>query len=69
MEGNSELLLDFALTPGQPEARLSQLCRWILDAEQSGVSYGLRLPHLIIPTAIGITHQRRCLEALALFPS
>lgn len=66
---NSELLLDFALTPGPPEARLSQLCRWILDAEQSGVSYGLRLPHLIIPSAIGITHQRRCLEALALFPS
>lgn len=66
---NSELLLDFVRTPGPTEARLSQLCRWILEAEQSGLSYGLRLPHLAIASSMGPAHRRRCLEALALFPS
>jgi uncharacterized protein (DUF58 family) len=66
---DNELILDFALTPGDRETRLSRLCRWIIDADQAGLTYGLRLPHLSTPTASGAAHRQRCLEALALFPS
>ncbi len=56
-----------ALTMLETEARLSQLCRWVVDAQQSGLNYGLRLPHTTIPMGQGDEHQHRCLEALALF--
>jgi len=60
--------LDWNTLPGMDsEARLSQLCRWILDAEQTGVHYGLRLPGQTIMPARGFQHQHRCLTALALF--
>lgn len=62
------LYLDYAQTPGHDaEARLGRLCRWLLDAEQAGAAYGLRLPGLDIPPASGPAHLRRCLESLALF--
>ncbi|HUL13982.1 MAG TPA: DUF58 domain-containing protein [Methylococcaceae bacterium] len=67
-EEHSELYLDLAHAPGlDVEARLSQLCRWVIDAEQAGRCYGLRLPGTEIPPGIGAPHSRRCLEALALF--
>ncbi|MBN1268028.1 MAG: DUF58 domain-containing protein [Kiritimatiellae bacterium] len=50
-----------------PEARLSQLCRWVLDAHGRRESYGLRLPGAAIPVADGEQHKHRCLEALARF--
>ncbi|MFL6624096.1 MAG: DUF58 domain-containing protein [Sulfurifustaceae bacterium] len=50
------------------EERLSTLCRWVLAAEQQGLSYGLRLPGTSFAPAIGPIHRDRCLEALALFP-
>jgi uncharacterized protein (DUF58 family) len=63
-----QLSLDFARTPGaNAEARLSQLCRWALEAEQRGLAYGLRLPGADIRPSTGPAHVRRCLEALALF--
>lgn len=49
------------------EARLSQLCRWVLDAHSRGEAYGLRLPGLVIEPNVGPTHRERCLNALALF--
>ncbi len=49
------------------EARLSQLCKWILIAEQQGFLYGLELPHIVIEPKQGMPHKRRCLEELALF--
>lgn len=49
------------------EARLSQLCRWVLDAHSRGEAYGLRLPGLAIEPKMGPTHRDRCLNALALF--
>jgi uncharacterized protein (DUF58 family) len=49
------------------EARLSQLVRWILDAEAEGRAYGLRLPGTNIPPGHGETHRFECLKALALF--
>jgi uncharacterized protein (DUF58 family) len=49
------------------EARLSQLCRWVLDAARNGRHYGLRLPGLELDVAGGGAHRERCLRALARF--
>jgi uncharacterized protein (DUF58 family) len=69
-EESVQLYLDWAQTPGHDaEARLSRLCRWVLDAEQSGAVYGLRLPGTDIKPASGPGHVRMCLESLALFGS
>ncbi|MFV8833673.1 DUF58 domain-containing protein [Aquisalimonas sp.] len=50
------------------EARLSRLCRWILDAEREHRAYGLVLPGVRIAPGVGAAHRLRCLEALARFP-
>jgi len=63
-----ELWLDWKLVEGlDTEARLRQLCRWVLDAHALGHSYGLRLPGLELAPARGQQQRQRCLEALALF--
>ncbi len=49
------------------EARLSQLCKWIIQAESAGISYGLTLPNNIIHYDHGEAHRHRCLTALALY--
>lgn len=51
------------------EKRLSQLCRWLLDADKKGLDYGLVLPNLTIQPGQGHPHQQRCLTALALYES
>ena len=62
-----EIWLDLDQTPGDTlELRISLLCRWIIDAEQSGAQYGLRLPHLSIGPDAGASHHSKCLRALAL---
>jgi uncharacterized protein (DUF58 family) len=66
--GGGELLFEYAgLTGLSSEARLSRLCRWVLDAEQAGLRYGLALPGGSIPSGAGAAHQQRCLEALTFF--
>lgn len=63
-----ELWLDWSELGGmENEARLSRLARWVLDAEEAGLSYGLRLPGVSIAPQSGARHQARCLEALATF--
>lgn len=49
------------------ESRLSQLARWIVDAEAGGELYGLELPGERIPAHRGPDHRHRCLSALALY--
>ena len=49
------------------DARLGQLCRWVLEAEMQGLSYGLELPSCTIVRGSGGAQQRQCLTALALF--
>ena len=49
------------------EARLAQLCRWVLDAHERGEAFGLRLPGVSLPPQVGLTHRQQCLNALALF--
>ncbi|MFM9902831.1 MAG: DUF58 domain-containing protein [Polaromonas sp.] len=62
-----ELWLDFMQTgTGDVEHKLSRLCAWVLMADKLGVAYGLRLPALALPPAVGEAHRRACLEALAL---
>ena len=64
----SRLWLDWADTHGMnTEARLSRLCRWVLDAEAQGAEYGLRLPGTLLDPNRGEGHRRACLEALALY--
>lgn len=65
---SDELLFDWDSLGGlDTEARLSQLCRWVIDAETSGKHYGLRLPNITIETSQGEKHKHRCLETLALY--
>jgi len=67
---SSELWFEWdSLSALETESRLSQLCRWIIDAEQNGVDYGLRMPDITIRPGQGDDHQHRCLEVLALHPS
>lgn len=47
------------------ETRLSQLCRWILLAEQQGWNYALAIPGTHIEPGRGAAHRDICLEALA----
>jgi uncharacterized protein (DUF58 family) len=65
----AECWLDWDNTPRELdlEARLSWLARWVLDAHAANIGYGLRLPDVTIPIAVGDKHRARCLEALALF--
>lgn len=63
-----EVWLDYEQAPGDDvDAKLSVLCRWILDAQASGLSYGLRMPDQTIDPGSGEHHHHRCLETLALF--
>lgn len=55
-----------AATARDIESRLSQLCRWVLDAEVAGFAYGLLMPGHRVEPARGDAHRRRCLEILAL---
>ena len=47
------------------ESRLSQLCYWILIAEQTGIKYGLEIPGFITEPNNGTKHKESCLAALA----
>ena len=61
-------VFDWDSLPGlDTEVRLAQLCRWIIDAHAAGEAFGLRLPGQTIETNVGVAHQQRCLNALALF--
>lgn len=64
-----ELWLDWQATPAAlgVEGRLSRLARWVIDAHAAGLSFGMRLPGVILPPAPGNAQHDRCLEALALF--
>jgi uncharacterized protein (DUF58 family) len=62
-----ELWLDFAQMGAlSTEAKLSRLTAWVLQADKTGQSYGLRLPGRTLAPSSGEVHKRNCLEALAL---
>lgn len=63
-----ELWLDWQATAGLAvEDRLSRLAAWVVAAEHAGARYGLQMPGVHIAPDTGEGHQRRCLEALALW--
>ena len=65
---DAELWLSWNDLPSQMpvEQRLSQLTRWVLEADAGGMTYGLRLPDATLPLAGGLPHRAECLRALAL---
>ena len=65
---DEELWLDWNELPDlDTEARLSQLTRWVLDADGAHRHYGLRLPEQTIEPGSGEDHRNLCLKTLALF--
>lgn len=66
-EASATLWLDFTATTGENiEVRISQLTRWVLDANSQQLKYGLRLPNKSINPNTGDSHYHQCLTALAL---
>jgi len=64
----SELWLNYDQVPGHSvEERLSQLCRWVIDAEKAGLKYGFTVAGIKLEPAHGLVHYQKCLQALALF--
>lgn len=49
------------------EEKLSQLCRWVVDAHAQNREYGLEIPGTTLKPTDGESHQRSCLIALALY--
>ncbi len=50
-----------------PEARLAQLTKWVLHAEQAGLRYALDLPGQQVPPGRGAAQRAQVLQALALY--
>lgn len=66
-EASSILWIDFNATTGNNlELRISQLTRWVVDANAQNLKFGLRLPQLNIQPNTGDIHYHQCLAALAL---
>lgn len=66
--GYEEIILDWNAFPDpDPEKRLSNLCYCIIAAHDSGLSYGLTIPGLVIEPARSNRHRLSCLKALALY--
>lgn len=65
---DAELWLAWNLLPPamDAETRLSHLARWVIEACDQGLAYGLRLPGSVLPVASGAAHRAACLRALAL---
>ncbi|MDX9995506.1 MAG: DUF58 domain-containing protein [Rhodocyclaceae bacterium] len=62
------LWLDWDILPSgmDTETRLSILARWVIDAEDAGLAWGLRLPGATLAQGHGPDHVHACLKALAL---
>ncbi len=66
--GTGDLLLRAeAVLATESEARLSQLCAWILEAQTRGLKYGLEVGEVRIAPGSGSQHRRECLRRLALY--
>lgn len=65
--GASKMQLSWEQTQhlGDIEQRLSQLCRWVLEADKLGYHYALTLPDASIELGTGEAHKHRCLSKLA----
>lgn len=67
-EAEGVVHLDFSALPfTNVEERLSQLALWVIEGERARRFYGLRLPGVKIPPAVGQSHFHECMRALSLF--
>lgn len=68
-QGTTRIVLSWSALTGlaDVEARLAQLCRWVLDANAAGFHYALEVPGLRRDFGHGHDHRDACLRALALF--
>ena len=65
---SERLWLSFDLIENEPlEVAISKLTRAVIDAEKSGVDYGLKLPGVSTSLGQGHEHYFQCLKHLALF--
>ena len=66
---NSSVNLSWFSLPNtlSTEDRLSQLCYWVIEAEQSAIRYQLEMPNQTIEYDTGLTHFHECLRVLALW--
>jgi uncharacterized protein (DUF58 family) len=65
---HSPVMFDLADAPGATlEARLARLARWVVDAEERGDRYGVRLEDSAVGPGAGLMHRNRCLALLATF--
>lgn len=66
--GSAQLWFDWGkLGSSGTESRLSQLTRWVLEADKQGSEFGLKLPGTTIDLGSGSGHTLKCLSSLALF--
>lgn len=56
-----------AIASSNMEVKLSGLCYWALQYHRQQKAFGLRLPGVEIPIALGEGHLQQCLTALAVF--
>jgi uncharacterized protein (DUF58 family) len=69
-QGHAAALREFdfdALPHDDTETRLSQLCRWIVDAAAENQRWTLRLPGSAVVAGAGPEHRHHCLSQLATF--
>jgi uncharacterized protein (DUF58 family) len=66
-QGDLPLWINWEDAPGADlESRLSALCRAVIDADEAGRWYGLRMPGQAVEPGVGAAHRHRCLRLLAL---
>lgn len=67
-QANQTCWLRWEEAPGNAtEPKLSALTRAVLDAESSGLVYGLKLPGTSVAPGSGTRHRHRCLRELSLY--
>ena len=68
-QGAARVVLSWSATSSLAgvEARISQLCRWVLDACAAGHSFALELPGVSRSFGQGSEHRDDCLRVLALY--
>lgn len=64
---SGQRILSWYETTGDTETRLSQLCKWLVDSEQTNTITKLELPNKVIDYGVGESHLQTCLTALALY--
>ena len=52
----------------EKEARISEMTRWVIDAHEAGLSYGINVPNGTLDPSNSETHYHQALSLLALMP-